>query len=381
MAELFPGKLGLIQRVLPIYRVPFFETLAQHCAGGLEIFAGEPLPGEGIRPARELRQARHTPTQNFNFLSPASPFYLCYQRGLLAWLEKSDPAALIVEANPRYLATPAALRWMKTRHRPILGWGLGPPAGPWGFVRQLDGLIAYSTRGAQRYIAGGFPAEKVFIAPNAAAPAPAFSLPIRGGEFSSRNLAAIPGLEAPPTAADPPRPLLLFVGRIQPRKRLPALLAACAQLPEILRPEVLIVGDGPALDELKKNAPAWAHFPGALRGAALESCFRAADLFVLPGTGGLAVQEAMSYGLPVLVAQGDGTQDDLVRPENGWQVVPGDEAALLAALRAALSNLPRLRRMGAASYRIVKEEINLQQMAANFTQALNSGGIIRSKTR
>ena len=42
--------------------------------------------------------------------------------------------------------------------------------------------------------------------------------------------------------------------------------------------------------------------------------FAGADLFVLPGTGGLAVQEAMSYALPVIVAKGDGTQEDLVRP-------------------------------------------------------------------
>ncbi|GAB4500985.1 MAG: hypothetical protein Fur0035_05260 [Anaerolineales bacterium] len=370
MTDIFPGKLGLVQRVLPVYRAPFFETLAQRCAGGLQIFAGEPLPGEGIAPARELTRARLTRARNLNFLSPASPAYLCFQRGLLTWLEENDPAALIVEANPRYLSTPAALRWMKSRRRPVLGWGLGPPAGPWGFVRNLDGLIAYSARGAARYIAGGFPAEKVFIAPNAASPAPAFELPVRGAEFSSRRLAAVTGIESLLTAHEPPRPVLLFVGRIQPRKRLPALLAACAGLPAALRPALLIVGDGPALNDLKKNAPPWAHFPGALRGAALEACFRAADLFVLPGTGGLAVQEAMSFGLPVIVAQGDGTQDDLVRPANGWQIPPGDDAALAETLREALSDLPRLRRMGAESYRIVKEEINLEQMAAKFVQAL-----------
>ncbi len=368
--KIFPGKLGLVQRVLPVYRAPFFESLAQVCAGGLQLFAGQPLPGEGIAPAQTLKRAHLTHAKNLNFLSPASPAYLCFQRGLLNWLETADPAALIVEANPRYLSTPAALRWMKARRRPVLGWGLGPPAGPWGFVRNLDGLIAYSARGAERYIAGGFPAENVFIAPNAASPAPAFALPERGADFSSRRLVALPGLETSPAAAADPRPVILFVGRLQARKRLPALLAACAHQPETLRPEVLIVGDGPALVELKRNAPAWAHFPGALRGAALEAYFRAADLFVLPGSGGLAVQEAMSFGLPVIVAQGDGTQGDLVRPANGWQIAPGDDAALEITLREALSDLPRLRRMGAESYRIVKEEINLEQMAASFVRAL-----------
>jgi glycosyltransferase involved in cell wall biosynthesis len=94
-------------------------------------------------------------------------------------------------------------------------------------------------------------------------------------------------------------------------------------------------------------------------------------LFVLPGTGGLAVQEAMSYGLPVIVARGDGTQDDLVRPGYGWQIPNDDYPALLSALKEALSGPAQLRRMGAESYRIVKEEINIEKMVEVFTEALS----------
>ena len=80
----------------------------------------------------------------------------------------------------------------------------------------------------------------------------------------------------------------------------------------------------------------------------------------------------MSYGLPVIVAQGDGTQDDLVRPSNGWQVPPGDRGAFTAALKEALSDVPHLRKMGRESYRIVAEEINIEAMVAAFVQALNT---------
>ncbi|HEY5901591.1 MAG TPA: hypothetical protein VIU39_03485, partial [Anaerolineales bacterium] len=76
--------------------------------------------------------------------------------------------------------------------------------------------------------------------------------------------------------------------------------------------------------------------------------------------------------LPVVVARGDGTQDDLVRPANCWQIPPDDPAALLAALREALSDLPRLRRMGRESYRIVAEEINIGTMVEAFVDALNT---------
>ncbi len=117
-----------------------------------------------------------------------------------------------------------------------------------------------------------------------------------------------------------------------------------------------------------------AEFIGAKHGAELKPYFEEADLFVLPGTGGLAIQEAMSYGLPVIVAQGDGTQDDLVRKENGWQIPPATHNfdALSFAIKDALSDVARLRRMGAESYRIVKEEINIEKMVETFVTALNT---------
>ncbi|MGC1378311.1 MAG: glycosyltransferase family 4 protein [Anaerolineales bacterium] len=357
----FNGRLGLIQRVLPSYRAPFFDALAASCAGGMSLFAGLPRPDESIAVTEQLRIAQYAFARNIHFGSPSSPFYFCYQRGLTNWLAEWNPDALIIEANFRYLSSSAALRWMRQRGRPVIGWGLGAPVsrGPLAalrgrFLRRFDALIAYSQRGADQYAACGIPAEKIFVAPNAVAPAPTH-LPVRRG--------------TPVPAA----PCVLFVGRLQPRKRIPSLLRACAELPEKLRPRLVIIGDGPERKNLESLAadiyPA-AEFLGALHGPYLALHFAAADLFALPGTGGLAVQEAMSYGLPVIVAKGDGTQDDLVRPTNGWQIPPDDDAALASTLREALSDVARLRRMGAESYRIVAEEINLEKMVAVFVDAL-----------
>ena len=137
----------------------------------------------------------------------------------------------------------------------------------------------------------------------------------------------------------------------------------------------MIVGDGPeraALESLAKDVYPSAEFIGAKHGADLKPYFEQADLFVLPGTGGLAVQEAMSYGLPVIVAKGDGTQDDLVRDGNGWQIQPEDYGALVSTMKNALSDTARLRKMGTESFRIVSEEINIQKMVEVFVDALNS---------
>ncbi|NTU76032.1 MAG: glycosyltransferase family 4 protein, partial [Anaerolineaceae bacterium] len=65
-----------------------------------------------------------------------------------------------------------------------------------------------------------------------------------------------------------------------------------------------------------------------------------------------------------------GTQSTLVRPENGWLLPPGDLNALAVTMQQALADLPRLRRMGAASYEIVQNEVNLETMVAAFEAAV-----------
>ena len=361
----FPGCLAVLQRVLPAYRVPFFDALASACQGGLSLAAGRPRSVESIATAERLEVARFVPARNLHFGSPGSPAYLCWQGGLLSWLEAWQPDALIVEANPRYLSTPRLVRWMHARRLPVLGWGLGTgsaaTASGWlaqrrrSFLRSFDGMLAYSRTGADQYIAQGFSPDSIFVALNAVAPRPTTAPPSRSPAFGER-------------------PTILFVGRLQVRKRIDTLLRACAALPQALQPRLWIVGDGPARPELQTLAGSiypQAEFTGDQRGADLQPYFASADLFVLPGTGGLAVQEAMAYALPVVVAEGDGTQDDLVRPQNGWRVPPGDVPGLTAVLQQAFSDPARLRSMGAESYRLAVEEVNIEAMVSVFVRALN----------
>ncbi len=352
----YSGKLALQQRVLPSYRVPFFDLLAGQCEGGMHLFAGQPRPIEMIASGKtkvaQLREAN-------NIHLFGGMFYLCRQQGLVNWLEETNPDALIVEANPRYLSTPAAVQWMHARGRTVIGWGLGSPTVSGfrkqcrlSFIGQFDAMLSYSQRGAEEYAALGFPHEKIFVAHNSISPAPTFNV-----QRSTLNA----------------QPTLLFVGRLQARKRVDSLLRACAELKS--NPRLMIVGDGPErsiLESLAKDIYPSAEFIGAKHGAELKPYFEQADLFVLPGTGGLAVQEAMSYGLPVIVAKGDGTQDDLVRAGNGWQITPEDYGALVSTMKTALSDIARLREMGRESFRIVSEEINTQKMADAFVTALNS---------
>ena len=355
----YSGKLAVQQRVLPNYRAPFFDLLASACDGGMSLFTGLPRPVEGIATTDKLQVADYKLGKNLHLLGGS--FYLCYQQGLIDWLEEWNPDALIMEANPRYLSSRSAIEWMHKRDRPVIGWGLGAPSVSKfrekrriDFLSQFDTMIAYSLRGANEYADLGFPVDYLFVAHNSVSPSPTWDMPVRPLTFDVR-------------------PCILFVGRLQARKNVDLLLGACAEMES--QPRLVIVGDGPereALESLASELYPSAEFVGARHGAELTPYFTGADLFVLPGTGGLAVQEAMSYGLPVIVAEGDGTQDDLVRKGNGWQIPPDDFDALVSTMKDALSDVARLRKMGEESYRVVKEEINIEKMAETFVRALNS---------
>jgi len=184
----FKGKIGLVQRVVPNYRAPFFNALGRACICGLSVFAGKPRPHEMIKPAEDLEDAHLTLGKNLHLFK--NKFYLCVQIGLLDWLADWNPDALIVEANPRYQRTPAAVRWMHHRGRPVIGWGLGAPplygalstlrqSLRKGFIQRFDALITYSQTGAAEYAALGFPEEHIFIAVNAVTPPPAHPPPLR----------------------------------------------------------------------------------------------------------------------------------------------------------------------------------------------------------
>jgi glycosyltransferase involved in cell wall biosynthesis len=361
--QTFSRKLGLQQRVLPAYRAPFFQTLASKIEGGLSLFAGSPRPVEAIHTASQINGVELVKANNQHIFS--KQFYLCKQTNIIEWLESSDPDVLIVEANARYLSTPEAIEWMHERSRKVLGWSLGAPPlrGALSSFRQkrrinllsqLDGLISYSERGAEEFYKLGVSQDKIFVAHNAAAHRPSTPPPHK----SKKKSGALN---------------ILFVGRLQIRKKLDNLFRACLEMED--QPNIVIAGDGPDRRHFELIAAKIypkAVFVGAKYGDELIKYYSEADLFVLPGTGGLAVQEAMANGMPVIVAQGDGTQDDLVRPENGWLIPPDDQDALVSALKDASSDPLRLIKMGKKSFGITQNEINIDTMADKFIHAINA---------
>jgi len=377
MTETFPGKVGLQQRVLARYRVPLFDQIALELPGGLEVFAGEPRPEEHIVADTSFRNATYVEARNRHI--GRGTLYFCWQRGYKRWLKSADLDALIIAADPRILSSYMAIRYMHSRHRPVIGWGLGTLSASSGsarfsvlsrlrsrFYRSFDAVIAYSTKAADDYRRAGIPDERIFIAYNAvsteAADAAQTRFPTGGEEV--RKWRSDHGLSGT---------TLICVGRLISAKRLDLLIEACAVIGAGC--ELLIVGDGPERANLERLAAE--RFPstkflGYQEGDALSLAFASSDVFVLPGTGGLAIYEAMAHGKPVIVGQGDGTEADLVREgRNGQLVRPNDLGALTEAIKTYVDQPEMIVNEGLESRTIIKEEVSIEKMAATFVRALN----------
>ena len=141
--------------------------------------------------------------------------------------------------------------------------------------------------------------------------------------------------EAHPALASLPRPILLNVGRVAAEKNLEAFLTADVPGTKV------VVGDGPALAELRERFPE-AVFLGALSGEELAAAYRSADCFVFPSltdTFGLVVIEALSCGLPVAAYPVAGPID-ILGPDGrgfGTEAIGGVDKDLGAAIAGALA--------------------------------------------
>ncbi|MFO7803314.1 MAG: glycosyltransferase [Desulfovermiculus sp.] len=143
---------------------------------------------------------------------------------------------------------------------------------------------------------------------------------------------------------------LLYVGRISSEKNLHVLAQAYLQIAQEREDvELIIVGDGPFRDELQAiMGGIRTVFTGTLSGLDLAQAYAGSDIFVFPSTTdtfGNVVLEAQASGLPVIVSDQGGPQENIVPGQTGL-IVPGlDPDALGKAILELAENPERLAMM------------------------------------
>lgn len=102
----------------------------------------------------------------------------------------------------------------------------------------------------------------------------------------------------------------------------------------------------------------------------MEKEYLAADLYVIPSTlemASVSQLEAMSYSLPVICSDTNGTSCYVEDGVTGYQFRDCDETDLSGKLDAMLSDRERMLSMGAAGYRAVVEKYNFDKYFDTIT--------------
>ncbi len=156
-------------------------------------------------------------------------------------------------------------------------------------------------------------------------------------------------------------PTLLFAGKLIPRKRPMDLIEAVTRLS--MPVAVLFVGDGPLRPALESEALrrglTQVRFVGFQNQTVLPRYYAAADIFVFPSAYepyGLAVNEAMCVGLPILTTPAVAASADLVREgENGFLFAVGDVKTLARRIRQLVTDRELCQAMGQRSREIIAD--------------------------
>jgi glycosyltransferase involved in cell wall biosynthesis len=159
-----------------------------------------------------------------------------------------------------------------------------------------------------------------------------------------------PDIRAAPISRDPELAgefLVLAVGRLAAEKRQDVIIEAVRRSRHRDRIRLIIAGAGPKEEELRAHGAELPRPPeiGFLPRERLARVLGTADLFVHASEvelEGIAVLEAMSKGLPVLVAQSDESAASEFALSDEFRFPAGDAAALAAKLDALIDHPGRL---------------------------------------
>ena len=158
-------------------------------------------------------------------------------------------------------------------------------------------------------------------------------------------------------------PVVLFVGKLVPKKAPELLLKAFATVRRNRACQLLLVGEGPLEDSLKAfvaaNRIEDVHFAGFLNRSEISWAYASADVLVLPSdlheTWGLVVNEAMHFALPIIASDRVGAARDLIiNGKNGFVFRSGNVNELVEVLEAIVSHPDRSREFGLESLKIVE---------------------------
>jgi len=368
-----PFRLAVVASHVIQYQDPLYQLLAKDPALDLEVFFcsdwgakpfHDPGFGQELKWDIELLHGyRHEFLKNISPNPSLTRFFGTINPGITRRLKKGGFDAVLLYGWNRctmwiaffsalLFRIPILLRGETNLINPLPWWKrslkravLAP------MFRGIRAFLAIGTKNLEFYHAYGIPARKLFVAPYAINNEFFMS---RARELQRRRDDIRRRLGIPDGS-----PTVIFCGKLIGVKRPMDLLQAFARTD--FGGTLIFVGDGtlrPELEEyVSSNGIQNVHIAGFKNQTELPGYFAAGDIFALPSVSepwGLVVNEAMCFGLPIVVSDKVGAAADLVKEgENGFVFRCGD-IEQLASLLSRTGKDPELRtRMGQKSTELI----------------------------
>jgi glycosyltransferase involved in cell wall biosynthesis len=222
-------------------------------------------------------------------------------------------------------------------------------------MKRADRLLMYGDKEVERMVARGADPSKIVIA---------------------WNTSHVPNHR---DTSGEPKNSLLFVGRLQPRKRLGLLIEAFARLQGRIGDAITldIVGSGEIEDELRQAAAGGGVSHKVVFHGRIDDPERLAELFshayvyVSPGPVGLGVLHSLAYGVPVITLR-EGRHGpefyNLAHAQNA--LICAGDSEIEEAMRRLCTDGELAAQLGHSAYQHYVNERPLSRMLEGFRKAI-----------
>jgi len=372
-------RVAVVYRVIFHYRVSILSKIAREW--NLMVFHGKSVPKSKVVNAPPPYTFRTKKLFTICKRAKNNPLQILYfNPGLVFALMRWKPHIIIMEGSDNMLNNILIFLYCKLFSINYIWWGIGQVPGRKDsiyrkiltparkfIVRRAVFCLAYCNLSA-KYFRSITASHKIKVVPNSidneAIEKEIEKITDEDKEYLRKKL----GISEDSI-------VLLFVGALEKNKRLNIFIDALRILADRkCKIDGLIIGTGNAedyyRDYAKKLNISNCQFLGKIV-KGVNIYFQIADIFILPGRGGLAINQALINGLPVVCnTPADGTELDMIESGgNGILIESMDASKLPEAIEKIVENRCYLE-MGSKALELIKKTYNINAMMDVFRQVI-----------
>jgi glycosyltransferase involved in cell wall biosynthesis len=231
------------------------------------------------------------------------------------------------------------------------------------FRNQFDAFLLYSSFSKGRLVNLGISSERAFVATNVGDVKKFLRISDSIKESAS---------EARRKLSLKEKFTVLYTGTLDRNKR-PEMMLDLAGVCDAEKFNFVLLGAGEMLEELRDRAArenlSNVYLPGRVTDS-LAHYFRASDVLLVPGRGGIVISEGMAFGLPVVTYQADGTEYDLIQNQTtGFILEKGDLNDFRTTIEFLQNDIKHSAEMGKAGRQLVENQFTTDNMVNQILKA------------